>query len=298
MIGIYCITNLQNGKRYIGQSGDILKRWKSHISDLKNGSHRNRLLQNDFYETGVENFSFNILEELPDRILINEKEQYWINKLKTYLEYNIQVSLSEENKNDVGYIPVEALNDINISLRRKTPCGYVNYITYEILLGILDEYYIHRNLKIEVSMNKIMKMRNLQRGRSTFESTEKYFRELSNLIINGNNPVDTLEYNSHYTNGNFILLKNDIVRKFTFMPYNRNIFNNLSSALAKHLYLIIEFNRLKTNSNTICISKQLIPLFDDEKFAYNKKIKNAFSELRDKDIIKEFKIDNNFYKIK
>ena len=45
MIGIYKIENKVNGKVYIGQSIDIEKRWKEHISCLNNRTHHNDYLQ-------------------------------------------------------------------------------------------------------------------------------------------------------------------------------------------------------------------------------------------------------------
>ena len=38
-IGIYKITNILNGKIYIGQSVDIEKRWSTHRAELKNNYH-------------------------------------------------------------------------------------------------------------------------------------------------------------------------------------------------------------------------------------------------------------------
>ena len=35
--GIYCITNVSNNKKYIGQSKDLNKREKEHIRALKGG---------------------------------------------------------------------------------------------------------------------------------------------------------------------------------------------------------------------------------------------------------------------
>ena len=54
MIGIYKITNKITGKSYIGQSIDIVERWKQHI---KNNKKANRPLHNDIKSYGKENFS-------------------------------------------------------------------------------------------------------------------------------------------------------------------------------------------------------------------------------------------------
>ena len=44
--GIYCIENLINRKKYIGQSIDIYNRWYHHKHELNNNSHYNRWITN------------------------------------------------------------------------------------------------------------------------------------------------------------------------------------------------------------------------------------------------------------
>ena len=79
MTGIYKITNLTNNKCYIGQSVHIEQRWKDHIrcmSDSRRDAY-NRPLYKAFRKYGIDNFSFEILEECTEDKL-NEREQYWI----------------------------------------------------------------------------------------------------------------------------------------------------------------------------------------------------------------------------
>lgn len=60
--GIYCIENIINHKRYIGQSINIYQRWKTHNSDLNNRKHHNDYLQRAWDKYGADNFIFYILE--------------------------------------------------------------------------------------------------------------------------------------------------------------------------------------------------------------------------------------------
>ena len=60
--GIYNITNLVNGKVYIGASKNIEKRWGAH----RNG-HSD--LAKEFQTFGLENFKFEILLECPEDML-------------------------------------------------------------------------------------------------------------------------------------------------------------------------------------------------------------------------------------
>lgn len=75
--GIYKITNIKSQKCYVGQAADIASRWKQHI---KRGIGAEAPTRNKLYpamlEHGVENFTFEIIEEC-SRAQLNEREDYW-----------------------------------------------------------------------------------------------------------------------------------------------------------------------------------------------------------------------------
>lgn len=78
MIGIYKITNKNNGKVYIGQSIDISHRKSCHEYDLKNNRHKNIYLQRA-YNMEPDAFSFEIICYCNEEDL-DELEMFYINK--------------------------------------------------------------------------------------------------------------------------------------------------------------------------------------------------------------------------
>ena len=105
MIGIYKITNLINNKCYIGQSIDINRRFSSHKSyKLKNSDYP---LYQAFRKYGVENFSFEVIEECSIAAL-DEREIYWIDYFDSYYHgYNQTTGGNSGNKNNVIKISKE-----------------------------------------------------------------------------------------------------------------------------------------------------------------------------------------------
>lgn len=75
--GIYKITNLTNQKVYIGQAADLASRWKDHIKAGLGIDTPNNILYAAMLKDGVENFSFEVLEEC-DRASLNDRETYYI----------------------------------------------------------------------------------------------------------------------------------------------------------------------------------------------------------------------------
>lgn len=83
---IYKITNDVNGKMYIGKTElvDPYKRWKEHLQDYKKRRCEKRPLYAAMNKYGEEHFHFEVIEETNDTV---EREQYWINKLRTYVGF-------------------------------------------------------------------------------------------------------------------------------------------------------------------------------------------------------------------
>lgn len=106
--GIYTITNLVNGKLYVGLTKNLKERKKSHFKTLKYEIHGNPHLQSAVNRYGEENFLFEVLVECEEEFLCSE-EHYWCNLLKVHdrkYGYNIEptnpygypITLSEETK--------------------------------------------------------------------------------------------------------------------------------------------------------------------------------------------------------
>ena len=76
--GIYKITRLKTGEIYIGKSTDIKARWQQHTKSVFHcGTISHSILHTTMERDGIENFTWELLEEVPkDRL--SEREKYWI----------------------------------------------------------------------------------------------------------------------------------------------------------------------------------------------------------------------------
>lgn len=100
---VYKITNKINGKSYIGKTEySVSKRWQEHIRD----STRNRCKDRPLYKAinfyGIENFTFEILEETNNT---SEREIYWITFYSTYSNgYN--ATKGGDGKARINWLPI------------------------------------------------------------------------------------------------------------------------------------------------------------------------------------------------
>jgi len=87
--GIYCIENIVNGKKYIGQSDHVIRRIKCQYNELKRMVSERMYLQLDWIEYGEENFNWHILETcINDRNILDELEIFYIKNLKSHVSEN------------------------------------------------------------------------------------------------------------------------------------------------------------------------------------------------------------------
>jgi group I intron endonuclease len=101
--GVYKITNIVNGKIYIGSSASkrgIIDRWYSHKTRLKQNKHTNDHLQKAYNYYSANNFIYEIIEECaPENCLI--REQYYLDLFKSY-DPNIGYNLCKTAGNTLG----------------------------------------------------------------------------------------------------------------------------------------------------------------------------------------------------
>ena len=99
--GVYLITNLINGKKYVGSTALLKRRYKEYSNSeyiARNLKKGNSKILNALIKYGYLNFEFKILEiiEFSDsktkserRTLLLEREQYFLDEIKP--EYNINL---------------------------------------------------------------------------------------------------------------------------------------------------------------------------------------------------------------
>lgn len=138
--GIYKITNKINGKCYIGKSSDIEKRWNYHKISFNYEKEKQKTLYRAFRKYGIENFTFEILEEMTEELydqFANNREEYWI------LFYNsFNNGYNETKGGDGGYI------EKGVEKNRKLTVSEVEHIRdlySECKLCLDDAYNLYKD---------------------------------------------------------------------------------------------------------------------------------------------------------
>lgn len=98
MTGVYLITNTITGRRYVGQSKNIKRRFMEHRTPNASLKHKGSIFIEDIKKYGIDSFRFEVLEECAESQLL-EREMAWIDTIRP--EYNT-----------VGYSPSEKMKSI------------------------------------------------------------------------------------------------------------------------------------------------------------------------------------------
>jgi group I intron endonuclease len=102
-IGIYKLWFSNSHKVYIGSSINLKKRIYEHKRVLILGQHYNRYLQRAYNKYGISNFRHEVIE-ICSKETLREREQFWINKLKTSdNEYGYNLVPDAINTGTSGY---------------------------------------------------------------------------------------------------------------------------------------------------------------------------------------------------
>ena len=121
MVGIYKITNLINGKSYIGQSVHIELRIRRHkeVAFRESSQAYNYPLYRAMRKYGLDNFSFEILEECKMSEL-DDKERQYIKQYNTYGENGYNQNTGGYNAEHSRLLDDEALYEIIKKLKTTT----------------------------------------------------------------------------------------------------------------------------------------------------------------------------------
>lgn len=150
MIGIYKITNNINGMSYIGQSNNINRRWKEHRNKMKD---RNSLLYQAMREFGIENFSFEIIEECSLENL-NDKEKFYINKFDTLnngYNMNIMDNMQYKINWDIAKEIQNLLKNLDLSMKDIAEKYNVSYT----LISLMNQGKMWYNKEISYPIRAI-----------------------------------------------------------------------------------------------------------------------------------------------
>ena len=201
MRGIYKIENRINKMVYIGESLDIMKRWEQHISELSSNIHHNYKLQKDWNKYGQDNFSFEVIVTLDDKIkkLVDRHitliyENIYINKFNSIEEgYNIEDSFSKVMSGDKRVLMVQS------HLLKYYQTKVENNFYIEENGIIRTDYYSMGQIEKELGIKrpalkrKMIKLNMLVKKDSDYVLNLEYFNKSD---ISGNNIYSTTRFNN------------------------------------------------------------------------------------------------------
>ena len=123
MAYIYKITNLINGKSYIGKTLlTIDERWNEHCRAVRRKRCEKRPLYSAMNKYGIENFKVEQIEECDDNV-VNEREVYWIEYFGTFKNgYNATIGGDGKHYLDYDLI-CETYKQVKNTVKTAEICG-------------------------------------------------------------------------------------------------------------------------------------------------------------------------------
>lgn len=195
---IYKITNLIDGKIYVGQSVHPEKRWTEHKQRARN-HYDNYPIHLAISKYGEDNFNFEIIEWTP---LYEEREKFFIRELNTLAPngYNLiegghsPILFGEDNSRNT--ISQEAVLNIIKALKENSLTDReiaIKYNTTDKIVADINHGYTHR---VETETYPIR----IKRGRQIL--SEEEVKEIKNLLINSSFSFTEIakKYNTTKTN--------------------------------------------------------------------------------------------------
>lgn len=156
MAYIYKVTNLINGKIYIGKTLlTVEKRWKEHCEDYKKQRNEKRPLYSAMNKYGIENFKVEQIEECSDKN-INEREVYWIEYYQSFKQgYN--ATIGGDGK---AYLDYDLICETYKQVQNATKTSELCHCNVESVRRILKERKIEIISSSEISRRKNSKIVN------------------------------------------------------------------------------------------------------------------------------------------
>ena len=190
--GIYQIKSRISGKRYVGSSVNIYKRWSAHRSILKSRQHHSEILQRAWDKYGEENIEFSILLTCPEKDLLKYEQAYLD---RGNCDYNIAKDaaapmlgkkFTEEHKRNISKGQIG--RKVSEETRRKISEAHKGMKCSEETRRKMSEVKMGENnarYGIKASPETLLKMSEVHKGKRHSEETKA---KMSETKTGKNNP--------------------------------------------------------------------------------------------------------------
>ena len=181
MMCIYKITDLTNGKIYIGKTNDIVRRineYRYKSKNINNRKRKYRILER-MNEIGFENFEFSILEEVLDESLLDEREIFWIEKLNAR---DIKIGYNSKTGGKGGTMIPYSINKMSESTKKfkhteeekkRRKKAIVVFIPYDDSIEFFDSA---KDFAIKLDVDRSMITHAIKHG-TNFKCTYVFYRD-------------------------------------------------------------------------------------------------------------------------
>lgn len=117
---VYAYENKVNGKLYIGQTGNIKKRYGEHISGGNaKKSYKITLIDRALKKYGIDNFYFFTVSIADSQEQVDQEEIYWIAEMRSQLGKNMIYNIADGGKNGA------TTESLTKEIKYKISCAHV-----------------------------------------------------------------------------------------------------------------------------------------------------------------------------